>query len=126
MHGMFCSILSLNARLQTVFRLGSFKIPEFLTIQRCGISEDRSLKLEKDEKIWLKLQRHLDENDMEVKNGVMQDKTFITSEPGHAPVDKPRGSKAKTRRNEDGNWVKKGGRSHFGYKLHVKTDIDMG
>ncbi|MEG3225531.1 MAG: hypothetical protein BME94_08525, partial [Methanobacteriales archaeon Met13] len=33
---------------------------------------------------------------------------------------------AKTRRNKDGNWVKKGGKSHFGYKLHVKTDIDYG
>ena len=32
----------------------------------------------------------------------------------------------KTRRNRKGTWAKKGGKSHFGYKLHIKTDIDHG
>ena len=31
------------------------------------------------------LQRQLDENNMKVKKGVMQDATFITSDPGHSP-----------------------------------------
>jgi len=61
---------------------------------------------------------------MKVKEGVMQDSTFITSDPGHARADKHRG--AKTRRNRKGTWVKKSGKSHFGYKLHIKTDIDHG
>jgi len=32
----------------------------------------------------------------------------------------------KTRRNREGTWAKKGGKSHFGYKLHIKTYIDHG
>ena len=61
---------------------------------------------------------------MKVKEGVMQDSTFITSDPGHARTDKPRGPK--TRRNREGTWAKKSGKSHFGYKLHIKTYIDHG
>lgn len=56
----------------------------------------------------------------------MQDATFITSDPGHARADKPRGDEAKTRRNKDGTWAKKGGKSYYGYKLHTKTDMDYG
>ena len=37
----------------------------------------------------------------------MQDATFITSDPGHSPADKPRGPEAKTRRNKEGTWAKK-------------------
>ncbi len=37
---------------------------------------------------------------------------------------KPRGEGAKTRRSRDGTWAKKGNETHFGYKLHQKTDID--
>jgi len=58
------------------------------------------------------LQRQLDENNMKVKKGVMQDATFITSDPGHSPADKPRGPEAKTRRNKEGTWAKKGGKNH--------------
>jgi len=32
----------------------------------------------------------------------------------------------KTRRNRKGTWAKKCGKSYFGYKLHIKTDIDHG
>ena len=39
---------------------------------------------------------------------------------------KPRGEDAKTRRSRDGTWAKKGNETHFGYKLHQKTDIDYG
>ena len=54
-----------------------------------------------------------------------RDASFITSDPGHAPADKPRGTEAKTRRSRDGAWVKKG-TSYFGYKLHMKMDLDHG
>lgn len=37
---------------------------------------------------------------------------------------KPPGEDAKTRSSRDGTWTKKGKESHFGYKLHQKTDID--
>lgn len=34
--------------------------------------------------------------------------------------------KAKTRRNKEGEWTKKNGKSHFGYKLHTLADIEYG
>ena len=63
---------------------------------------------------------------MKIKEGVIQDATFITAEPGHQKVDEPRGPEAKTRRNKEGEWAKKGGKSHYGCKLHSKMDIDYG
>ena len=57
---------------------------------------------------------------------MVQDASFITSDPGHAGADKPRGEEAKTRRSRDGAWVKKGDKSVFGYKLHMKMDLDHG
>jgi len=80
----------------------------------------------KDEKIWEELQRQMDSKGLKVKEGVIQDATFITADPGHQKVDEPRGPEAKTRQNKDGTWTKKGGKSHFGYKLHSKSDIDYG
>ena len=56
----------------------------------------------------------------------MQDAAFIAADPDHAKADKPRGDTAQTRRNKEGTWAKKGGRSYFGYKLHSKVDIDYG
>ena len=59
-----------------------------------------------------------------IKEGVIQDATFITAEPGHKKVEEPRGPTVKTRRNKDGEWTKKNGKSHYGYKLDSKMDID--
>jgi IS5 family transposase len=50
------------------------------------------------------------------------DDPFITSDPGHAPAEKPRGDAGKTRRSRDGTWAKKGSKSEFGYKLHSLID----
>ena len=77
-----------------------------------------------DRLIWEELQRQLDEKGLKVRKGVVQDATFITSDPGHAAADKPRGEEAKTRRSRDGTWTKKGVKSFFGYKLHAKPDTD--
>ncbi len=68
----------------------------------------------------------MDIKGFKVNEGVIQDATFITADPGHEKADKPRGPSAKTRRNKDGTWTKKGGKSHFGYKLHTKSDIIHG
>jgi len=72
--------------------------------------------------IWEELQRQLDEQGYSIKRGTIQDASIITSDPGHAPADKPRGDTAKTRRSRDGTWVKKGTKSEFGYKLHSLVD----
>jgi len=79
-----------------------------------------------DRLVWEELQRQLDEKGLKVKKGIVQDATFITSDPGHAAADKPRGEEARTRRSRDGTWAKKGSKSSFGYKLHAKTDTDLG
>jgi len=55
----------------------------------------------KDREIWDELQRQIDERDMKIKNGVMQDISFMTSDPCHAKADKPRGHEAKTHRSKD-------------------------
>ncbi len=79
-----------------------------------------------DRLVWEELQRQLDEKGLKVKKGVVQDATFITADPGHAPADKPRGDEANTRRSRDGTWTKKGSKSYYGYKLHSKEDTDRG
>jgi IS5 family transposase len=53
---------------------------------------------------------------------VIQDASFITSNPGHARADTPREDQAKTRRSCDGTWTKKGSKLYFGYKLHILLD----
>jgi IS5 family transposase len=98
-------------------------IPDFTTV---WAFRERLNKTGRDKKIWQELQRQLDSKGLKVKKGVIQDATFITSDPGHAKADKPRGDEAKTRRSKDGTWTKKNSKSYFGYKLHSKEDIDYG
>jgi IS5 family transposase len=97
------------------------KAPDYSTVWQF---RERLAETGRDKLIWAELQCQLDEKGLKVKKGVVQDATFITSDPGHAPVAKPRGEEAETRRSRDGTWAKKGGESSFGYKLHAKTDVD--
>jgi len=99
------------------------KIPDFSTV---WYFRERLIETGKHNKIWEELNQQLDSKGLKVKKGVIQDATIITTDPGHAKADKPRGDKAKTRRSKDGTWVKKGKKSYFGYKTHTKTDIDYG
>lgn len=78
----------------------------------------------KENEIWNEMQRQLDVLGLKIKKGMIQDATFIHSNPGHAKADKPRGKDAKTSRSKDGDWAKKGGKSHFGYKFHTIVDKD--
>ena len=57
---------------------------------------------------------------------MIQDATFITADPGHISADTPGGNEAKTRRNKEGTWTKKGKKSIFGFKLPSKEDCDFG
>ena len=56
--------------------------------------------------------------------GVAHYASFIEADPG--PSGKPRGDEAATRRSRDGDWVKRLKEPFFGFKLHVKTDLDLG
>jgi transposase, IS5 family len=75
--------------------------------------------------IWRELQRQLDAKGLTVKEGCIQDATFITSDPGRSG-NKARGDNARTRRSKDGTWAKKGEEFYFGYKLHNKVDVGYG
>jgi len=92
---------------------------------RCTVwtFRERIAETGKDREIWDELQRQIESKGLEVKKGVMQDASFITSDPGHKKANEPRGPEAKTRRDKEGTWAKKGNKSSFGYKLHTKMDI---
>ena len=98
-------------------------IPDATTVWQL---RERLAESRGDRDIWEELQRQLDEKGLGVKKGVVQDASFITSDPGHARADKPRGEEAKTRRSREGTWAKKGNVSRFGCKLHIKPDVDHG
>lgn len=84
--------------------------------------KERMAETGMDKVVWTELQRQLDAMGLQVKSGTIQDATFIEAD--HGSSKKPRGDEAKTRRSRDGTWAKKGDETHFGYKLHQKTDID--
>lgn len=75
--------------------------------------------------IWEELQHQIDKLGFGIHRGVIQDATFITTDPGHAKKDKPRGDEALTRRSKEGTWSKKGNNSHFGYKMHTLVDKEF-
>ena len=97
-------------------------IPDSTTI---WLFKERLKEKGKLESIWQELQRQLDAKGLTVKEGSIQDATFITSDPGRSG-NKPRGDAARTRRSKDGTWAKKGDEFHFGFKLHDKVDIEYG
>jgi IS5 family transposase len=97
------------------------EVPDSTTI---WLFRDRLAKTGRDKLIWVELQRQLDEKGLKVRKGVAQDASFITADPG--PSGKPRGEKASARRSRDGDWAKRLGGSTFGYKVHVKADLDHG
>ncbi len=87
-------------------------IPDSTTV---WLFRERLTESGRDRLVWEELQRQLDGKGLKVKKGVVQDASFITSDPGHAAKDKPRGGEAKTRRSRDGTWAKKGSKSYYGY-----------
>jgi IS5 family transposase len=99
------------------------KAPDYSTVWSF---RERLAESGRDKLVWEELQRQLDEKGLKVRKGVVQDASFISADPGHARVDKPRGGEAQTRRSKDGSWSVKGGKSYYGYKLHMKMDLDHG
>lgn len=98
-------------------------VPDSTTIWKF---RERLAETGADKDAWAEMQRQLEAMKLKVKKGIMQDATFITSDPGHAKADTPRGDDAKTRRSKDGAWAKKGTKSFFGYKLHDAMDEKFG
>jgi IS5 family transposase len=99
------------------------KIPDHSTI---WLFRERLIKQGKLDLIWQELQLQENAMGLKIKKGTIQDATFITADPGHAPADKPRGDLARTRRSKEGTWTKKNSKSYFGFKTHSKEDCDYG
>ena len=97
------------------------RVPDSTTI---WLFRERLAETGMDKLIWAELQRQLDEAGLRVRKGVAQDASFIEADPG--PSGKPRGDETATRRSRDGDWAKRLKESFFGFKLHVKTDLDLG
>ena len=94
-------------------------IPDYSTIWRF---REQLTEGDTTEEIWDLLQKQLEEKNIEIKKGVIQDTTFIHADPGKKNSGmNNRGREAKTSRSKDGSWTKKGKKSHFGFKLHTKV-----
>ena len=94
--------------------------PDYSTVWQL---RERLAATRTDELVWAELQRQLDEKGLRVRKGVAQDASIIEADPGQSS--KPRGD-ALTRRSRDGDWAKRLKESFFGFKLHAKSDLDLG
>lgn len=95
-------------------------IPDYSTIWR--FREDMA---EEDyiDTIWKNLNEQIKNKGIEIKKGKIQDASFIEADPGKKNSGmNGRGREAKTSRSKDGSWTKKGKKSIFGFKSHIKVD----
>lgn len=95
-------------------------IPDYSTIWRF---REELTKEDIMDKIWEELKRQIQDNNIEIKKGAIQDASFIEADPGKKNSGmQGRGREAKTSRSRDGSWTKKGKKSIFGFKSHIKVD----
>ena len=109
-------------------------VPDFSTVWKI---RERLQKEGVDKKIWNELQRQLDEKGYEVKKGVIQDASFVEADLGrkrHYQEKKAEkegrivkySEKQKAHIDRDATFSVKHGQVHYGYKAHVKIDVDNG
>ena len=105
-------------------------IPDFTTIWKI---RDKLKEAGIDAQIWSELQRQLDEKGYEIKNGVIQDATFIEADLGRKRHYKEKKAKKngekieytekqKQHIDKDGSFSVKHGQVYYGYKSHIKLD----
>jgi transposase, IS5 family len=95
-------------------------IPDYSTIWRFReeLTEGNII-----DKIWEELKRQIEANNIKIKEGKIQDASFIEADPGKKRSGmEGRGREARTSRSKDGTWTKKGNKSIFGFKSHTKVD----
>ena len=100
------------------------EVPDYSTIWRFreALAGDNTI-----DEIWDELHRQMEEKGIKTSKGVMQDAAFVVAAPGKTNSGmKDRGRGEPTTRNEDGSWGKKGSKSYFGYKKHIKTCLKTG
>lgn len=108
------------------------KVPDFSTIWR---TRDRLKERGKDKLIWSELQIQLNKKGYKVKKGVIQDASFIEADLGRKRYQKEKKAKEEGKEIEysdkqkrhidrDGSFSVKHGQVYYGYKNHMKVDID--
>ncbi len=92
-------------------------VPDYSTIWRFReeLTESNTI-----DKIWKEQTRQLAQHKIEIKEGKIQDATFIHADPGKTNSGMDNRQMAKTSRSRDGSWTKKNGKSIFGFKSHTK------
>lgn len=109
------------------------QIPDFSTIWRI---RDRLKEANLDKQIWDELQRQLDEKGYQVKKGTIQDASFIEADLGKKRYRKDKKAKKNgepvqysekqlQHMDKDGSFSVKHGQIHYGYKSHIKLDVDQ-
>ncbi len=109
------------------------QIPDFSTIWRI---RDRLKEAGVDKHIWDELQRQLDEKGYQVKKGTIQDASFIEADLGKKRYRKDKKAKKNgepvqysekqlQHMDKDGSFSVKHGQIHYGYKSHIKLDVDQ-
>lgn len=107
-------------------------IPDFSTIWKI---RERLKEAGIDELIWEELQRQLNSKGYKIKKGVIQDAAFIEQDLGRKRHYKEKKAKKKGEKidytdkqkkhiDKDGKFAVKHGQVHFGYKNHIKVDVD--
>lgn len=107
-------------------------IPDFTTIWKI---RDRLKEKGMDNKIWSELQRQLDKKGYTIKEGVIQDAAFIEADLGRKRYSQEKKAekkgetieyteKQKRHIDKDSTFSVKHGQVHFGYKIHIKLDVD--
>ena len=71
------------------------------------------------ERLMKELSRQLEERGMVVKGGTLMDATLVESQ-GRRVVRKEEAT------DRDAAWTRKGGRYHYGYKVHIGVDKESG
>lgn len=110
------------------------KVPDFTTIWKI---RERLVEAGKDKLIWDELQRQLDKKGYAIKKGVIQDATFIEADQGKKRIQEEKKAKREGREIEytkkqkahmdrDGTFAVKGNNIHYGYKNHIKVDVEHG
>jgi len=107
-------------------------IPDFSTIWK---ARDRLKQASVDDKIWAELQQQLDKKGYKIKEGVIQDAAFIEADLGKKRNYKEKKAekdgkeiiyteKQKQHMDKDATFSVKHGQVHYGYKNHIKCDMD--
>lgn len=107
-------------------------IPDFSTIWKI---RDRLKNTGVDRHIWAELQRQLDIKGYKVKEGVIQDASFVEADLGKKRHYKEKKAKKKNEAiqyskkqlshiDKDASFSVKHGQVHYGYKSHIKLDLE--